>query len=116
MQTDTITRLVERGKAKRPELASRLERAAMIALFRTVELTDPETHEYRVESEERPGSFYRVNGVCSCADHAHRAPGGWCKHRLSVALIERATADEQAANDRAAVLAEWQAAVTVKGY
>jgi hypothetical protein len=37
---------------------------------------------YEVESGEKRGTVYKVNGVCSCPDGA-KAPGNWCKHRLA---------------------------------
>jgi hypothetical protein len=106
VNAESIRGLVEKGKAQRPELASRLEKAGMIVLFRTVNLTDPAHHEYMVESEEKPGEFYRVNGVCQCQDFTRRAPGGWCKHRLATALIERAQSDADKTTV-AAIVAEW---------
>lgn len=109
VSADSIRRLVEKGKATRPELASRMEKAAMIVLFRSVELTDAQHHEYRVESEAEEGRFYRVNGVCECADFIHRAPSGFCKHRLAVALVERATAEQQERATTAAIVAAWEA-------
>ena len=104
----TVTRLVEKGKATRPDLATRLEKAALIVLFRTVELTDPAHHAYRVESEAEAGRFYTVNGVCDCPDYGRRAPGGWCKHRLATALVERAQAERER-QDVAAIVAAWEA-------
>ena len=97
-----IRRLVEQGKAHRPELARRLDRAAFIVLLRSVEPTDATAHEYAVESDVEPGRSYRVNGTCECPDYA-RAPGHWCKHRLAVALVERAADD--AARERASLAA-----------
>jgi hypothetical protein len=106
VSADSIRRLVEKGKATRPELATRLEKAAMIVLFRTVEVTDGGRHEYRVESDTTPGRFYRVNGTCDCQDYSHRAPSGFCKHRLAVALVERVQDDAERAT-RTAIEAEW---------
>ena len=103
----TVTRLVEKVEATRPELGSRLEKAAMIVLFRAVDLVDAAHHEYRVESEAEPGRFYRVNGTCDCPDFGHRAPQGWCKHRLATALVERAQAEAER-RQLAAIVAEWE--------
>lgn len=76
--------LVSNGKSARPDLASRLERAAMIVALRAIRRLPDGT--YLVESEQKPGRFYRVAAVqCQCIDHS-RAPGGWCKHRLAVRL------------------------------
>ncbi|MBV9322908.1 MAG: hypothetical protein JO352_03850 [Chloroflexi bacterium] len=76
--------LVERGKRRRPELATRLDRAAVIALLRTVRLLPDGT--YLVESDREIGRFYHVRRQCECADR-RRAPGGWCKHRLAIGLL-----------------------------
>src|SRR5919199_978630 len=116
VSAESIRTLVTKGKQHRPELASRLERAAMIVLFRTIQVADAAHHEYRVESESEQGRYYRVNGQCSCADYG-RAPGHFCKHRLAVALVERASEDaERARQTRQAVETEWMAAATVRGY
>ena len=41
---------------------------------------------WRVESERERGHFYRVTPEgCECPD-VQRAPRGYCKHRLAVAL------------------------------
>ena len=112
---EAITRLVHQGAERRPDLASRLEKAAMIILFRTVELVDAAHHAYPVESEQEPGRFYDVNGACECQDYQRRAPGHWCKHRLAVALVERAADDAERAA-REAVIDEWLASAGVRGY
>lgn len=117
VSADAIRRLVLKGAENRPELATRLEKAAMIVLFRTVALDGPEEHLYHVESESQPGRFYTVNGECDCQDYTRRAPGGLCKHRLAVALVERADDDARlSAEAREAIEAEWLAAATVQGY
>ncbi len=116
VSAESIRTLVTKGAQHGPELASRLERAAMIVLFRTVQVADAAQHEYRVDSETEQGRYYRVNGTCSCPDYS-RAPGHFCKHRLAVALVERAAEDaERAQQTRQAVAAEWMAAATVRGY
>lgn len=117
VSAESVRRLVQQGSERRPDLATRLEKAAMIVLFRTVALDGPEEHLYHVESESQPGRYYTVNGACDCRDYMHRAPGGYCKHKLAVALVERATEDADTAEaTRAAVEAEWLAAATVPGY
>src|SRR5688500_11000807 len=30
--------------------------------------------------------YYVVNGHCDCPDAQHKAPDGWCKHRLAAAI------------------------------
>jgi DNA repair protein RadC len=81
----TLQDLIARGKQRRPELSGRLERAALIALFRRIDHQEDGT--YLVESDLHPGQFYRVNGTCECPDHA-RAPENWCKHRIAIALLQ----------------------------
>lgn len=99
----TIQRLVEQGKQRRPELASRIEKAALIALFRRVE--PHEDGAYLVESDTTPGKFYRVNGACECPDYA-KAPDSWCKHRIALGLLHKCARKEQErrfADDRVAI-------------
>jgi hypothetical protein len=99
----TLREIVARGKQRRPELAGRIERAAMIALFRAIGRQEDGT--FLVESDSRPGQFYRVNGTCDCPDHA-KAPDGWCKHRLAIGLLRVCAEREHArrwADDRAAL-------------
>lgn len=103
MDTAVIARLVAKGKEHRPELSSRLDRAAFIAAFRIVRLVDASDSAhplYTVESETEAGKTYAVNGRCECRDY-ERAPGHFCKHRLAVALIERAASDAAHANAEA---------------
>jgi hypothetical protein len=84
MNVDTIRDRVAKGQALHPELAGRMERAAMLLVLRRVEKEDDGT--WRVESEREPGHFYRVTPEgCECPD-VQRAPRGYCKHRLAVAL------------------------------
>ena len=93
----TIQALIARGKARYPELSSRLERALVVVYFRTME--HPPTGEW-VITGEREGSYYTVaagGADCPCPDALHRAPRGLCKHRLAVMLVERAAEEETAA-------------------
>lgn len=78
-----IRSATEHAKAHRPELASRVERAAFILVMRRIE-RDGEA--WTVESVSQPGKCYRVVGcTCDCPDY-FRAPDHQCKHRLAVAL------------------------------
>jgi hypothetical protein len=44
-----------------------------------------------VESESRPGVFYRVGPFgCACGDWARRQPASGCKHMVAVRLAQRA--------------------------
>ena len=97
----TIRELVERGKARRPDLAARIERAAFIALFRRVEPRPDGA--WLVESDAEIGRFHTVHGGCDCPD---RAPSNLCKHVLAVALLRAAHDREHArrvADDRVAL-------------
>src|SRR5215471_19284310 len=91
MQVETVRALIARGTARHPELASRLERAAFIALFRHV---GPELDgSWTVGSEHDPGKTYRVQldaaSFCTCQDSQHR-PGQECKHSLAAVMVARA--------------------------
>jgi hypothetical protein len=98
-----VVDLVERGKANRPELAARLERAFRIVCFRPIERLP---HGWAVPSESGEGAYAVTSEHhCSCPDAANRAPGGWCKHALAVLLVERVEAAEAA--DTAALLAHF---------
>jgi hypothetical protein len=97
VQLPTIEALrtyVERAKERRPELTSRLERAAFIVTMRQITRHGPDYWE--VESDTEHGRAYWVLGMnCSCPDHA-RAPGGLCKHRLAVGVLQITERDRQA--------------------
>jgi hypothetical protein len=84
----TIRDLVARSSARHPELRSRLERAAMITLFRDVRLELDGS--WSVGSECDPTKAYRVDArltpACTCQD-AQRHPGDFCKHDLAVGLL-----------------------------
>lgn len=43
-----------------------------------------------VMSETDADKAYDVNGACECPDAQTKAPDGWCKHRLAVAIYRRA--------------------------
>lgn len=70
--------LADKGTAAKPELAERMVKAAALVEAGGVRLTGPETavvNEYTVTA-----------AACDCKDFEHRAPGGWCKHRLAVRM------------------------------
>lgn len=93
----TIQTLIARGKARSPELSSRLERALVIVFFRSMEQLPGGAW---VIAGEHTESYYTVaaGGTdCTCPDAAQRAPRGLCKHRLAVMLVERAEEEETAA-------------------
>jgi uncharacterized Zn finger protein len=95
--------LVEQLKQRRPDLATRAEKAAAIVLLRDVCTTD-QARVYLVGSETRPDQAYRVNlndRACSCPD-SEKAPDRWCKHRIAVALIGKVQALHEAEAQAAA--------------
>lgn len=93
---EALRTYVERAKTRRPELTSRLERAAFIVMLRQIERRGPD--EWLVESDTERGKFYVVSGIfCSCYDHS-RAPSGLCKHRLAVGTIQIAERDAKASH------------------
>jgi hypothetical protein len=84
--------LVARGSARHPELASRLEKAAFLLLFRTVQPQLDGT--WTVGSERDASKTYTVNlnanrAYCTCEDSLRR-PGLECKHSLAAVLLSRA--------------------------
>jgi len=81
---ERLRRLVEEGKRERPELASRLERAAFILLLRPIL---KEGDGWRVGSEDGRRWHAIQGGRCSCQDFQHR--GGPCKHLLALELLAR---------------------------
>jgi hypothetical protein len=83
--TARIQQLVERH-ARWGEDRRRLERAAMIVLFRQI-LPQPDGS-YLVESEEKPGTFHRVLDQCSCPDAQKRGVER-CKHVLAMLLARQ---------------------------
>lgn len=105
----TIQALIARGKARSPELSSRLERALVIVFFRTMEHLP--TGQWVIAGGHNE-SYYTVaaGGTdCTCPDAAQRAPRGLCKHRLAVMLVERAEQELTAreAAETAALLAHF---------
>ena len=100
----TIAALVETGSAHRPELATRLQRAANI-LRQTApyKAKPPDGTLWSVPSQSRAGVIYLVDrrdNSCSCPDYRQwaatrrrGAPGGLCKHRLAVEMIARLTGE-----------------------
>ena len=93
----TLRRLVENGQQRHPALAGRMARAAEILTLRTI---TPEGDGYRVQSEREADKSYHVGPAsCECPDFA-RAPRGFCKHRLAVALLTRCQQVEKLSAER----------------
>ena len=75
---------VEAGQRAHPELASRLQRAAGILLLGRLRVVAEGVWE--VESEQRPGEWYRCTADgCTCVDFQRRREP--CKHLLAIGLL-----------------------------
>jgi hypothetical protein len=102
MQNDTtvntIKALVTRGITRHPDLTSRLLRAEDIALAGQIE--DLGDGHWIVPSQTSTGYcvVHPAERACCCPDHSEgQAPRGLCKHLLSVLLLQRAHAEQEAA-------------------
>jgi len=114
----TIAALVQEGTARKPALASRLERAADILRTDPPHKVNRDSRLWHVPSCQRERVLYlvdRLNGTCTCPDYRQHAnwrangtdrpprgaPAGMCKHRLAVEIICRLCSepDPQPAQD-----------------
>jgi hypothetical protein len=82
-----VADLAEKAKASLPENAGRIDAAVALVLAGDVTLQPDGTA--TVGSATQPLTTYLVNGECLCPDAA-QAPQGYCKHRLSKAILIRA--------------------------
>ncbi len=81
---DELRLLVESAAARRPQLTSRLEKAAFLVLLRPIQPLGGDV--WRVTSEDGL-RFYTVRrGECECWDYLRHGPGHPCKHRLALFL------------------------------
>jgi hypothetical protein len=85
-----VRELIDQAAARRPDLRTRLEKAALIVLVRRIERG---ARGWWVESEAEPGKEYWVlrlscdgSWQCTCKDWERRRD--LCKHILSVRLLE----------------------------
>jgi hypothetical protein len=86
----TIAEIAAKAKVALPDSHGRIDAAVKMALAGDVELL-PEG-KAKVASQSDGSTTYRiVNGRCDCRDFP-QAPSGFCKHRLSAAIYQRATA------------------------
>lgn len=98
MQIEELRQAVAVLKVRRPELATRADRAAAILATREVKgIGIPGM--WWVESQSKPGLRHLVtmNGerTCDCYDfESGRAPAGWCKHLIAMATLLRAEGKE----------------------
>jgi hypothetical protein len=85
---EAVAEVAAKATAKLPECNGRVDSAVKLVLAGDVELAEDGTA--RVYSASNGVSSYLVvNGHCDCQDFA-RAPHGFCKHRLSAAILRRA--------------------------
>jgi hypothetical protein len=85
-----VAEVAARAKEKLPaSINGRLEAAVKIVLAHDVTRLDDGRIE--VGSCSDPMKVYTLEGdTCTCEDWQHgRAPGGWCKHRISAAIDRR---------------------------
>jgi hypothetical protein len=70
-------------------LESRVSAATALAMDRSKVLQTPEGH-WEVQGRHR---WYEINGACECEDFKRGdAPEGYCKHRICVGIVRRASA------------------------
>ncbi len=78
MHIETVKQMTQELKGRRPELASRIEKAAQILAARDIERIG--INFYRVDSQTRPGNYHLVElgpRSCDCYDFANgRRPSG----------------------------------------
>ena len=78
--------LVTKAKQNLPKAAAgRVDKAAELVIAGAVTLQGGSA-----TVKNGKGKTYHINGQCDCPDYQHKkAPGGWCKHRIAVALAKR---------------------------
>jgi hypothetical protein len=83
-----LASIADKAKATLPECNGRVESAVKLVLNDDIEY-HAEDGSALVNSCTNAGRVYHVKGgVCDCQDFA-RAPRGFCKHRLAVAMLVR---------------------------
>lgn len=84
-----LAEIAQKAKATLPEANGRVDAAVAIVLQGDVELLHDGSA--LVGSQADPAKVYRVeHGQCECPNFV-RAPAEFCKHRLAVGLLRRAT-------------------------
>lgn len=85
---EAVGEIAAKAHEKLPECNGRIDKAVALVLAGDVELLPDSTA--KVASQSNGTTAYVVcNGTCECKDFA-KAPHGFCKHRLSVAIARRA--------------------------
>jgi hypothetical protein len=85
----TVAQVAERAKAILPQEANgRIESATKLVLMGDVEpQADGTIH---VGSSSDPSKTYQLVGhACDCQDFTHKAPDGWCCHRIAAGIAKR---------------------------
>src|ERR687886_1616669 len=99
----TLREVLAKGQAAHPELACRMERAALIVVQRSISpAMAPENHGvgYWVEASDGSREYWVTldprgyrGDRCTCPDYRQR--GGPCKHAMAVRLLQECEADER---------------------
>lgn len=84
-----VDAVAAKAHEKLPACNGRVDAAVKLVLAGDVELLGDGTAQVYSQSNGVT-SYHLVNGHCDCADFP-RAPHGYCKHRLSVGILRRAT-------------------------
>ena len=97
MKVETIRTVLARGQAAHPELACRMERAALIVVQRTISPAVAAENQgtcYWVEASDGSREYWVVldprgyrGDRCSCPDYRQR--GGPCKHAMAARLLQK---------------------------
>jgi hypothetical protein len=84
-----VADVAARAKEKLPQAVNgRVESAVKLVLMGDVQ---PQTDgTIRVGSSSDPSKTYLLAGhACDCQDFAHKAPDGWCCHRIAAGIAKR---------------------------
>src|SRR5687768_7221905 len=90
----TLRTVLAKGQAAHPELASRMERAAMILVLRRIEpAVSGQAGAYWVQASDGSREYWVTldprgyrGDRCTCKDYESR--GGPCKHAMAVRLLQ----------------------------
>jgi hypothetical protein len=81
---DELRLLVEGAAARRPQLTSRLEKAAFLVLLRPIQKLGGDA--WQIPSEDGLRLYTVRRGECDCSDYLRHGAGHPCKHRLALFL------------------------------
>ena len=85
---EAVAAVAKKAKVKLPECNGRVDKAVAIVLNGDIELLPDGTAKVASQSNGTT-AYHVVNGHCDCRDF-EQAPHGFCKHRLSAAIVRRA--------------------------